>query len=944
MVRTTFPTLAQRTTREPTDQIAVQPAGDVAPRRMLISALIEGLGDGVVIEDPPTGDPIQPSADTLNRLLYRHSVLYRTEAMGATGPQLRVAATADFAGAPLPGNLRLTRWLGVFDTQQVLTDKTAGDFWYVSAHPGSLTVARTLSGRLTSATLHLDETEFAGQWETEEQAWSHITRVGQLVVHRDASGDYQMYVSTGTPGAVTYRFVALVNGATWTREEIQALIDATASVIRQLPAYPAEGDRDNKVPKFDGNTLNWEVDAGDTGGARDDTARNQIANARALLTDVARSTKAVNEYLLSPTDDSPIRVYRSDGLEGIRRAADLDGNYWVVIRDVDDLIASGSRNNAAINEIRVFIANSSGVGTQVDLQSWTYITGPLIVPVNVSAAEEAQVQAAISTTPGFVRFALGFYRDNVLVGSRHFYDLPINARLQTPSGKLPEVSQADAEAGTSTTFSSWSPQRVAQAIAALSAATSGLTQNQVLALLPPFLDMRLEPAGIPSNEYPETLDLLLDIASGDSRTVTDVTLTIGLSTITGVRTALSSSGGLVRFTLNQATRTSLRDNTQSSDESRQVTVTFTRSDSSTFSTNLAFLVNDPAFEPTAPEVSQADAEAGTSTTFSVWSPQRVAQAIAELAGGGLTQQQILHLLPPFHDIRFDPPGVSGTDLPNIIRVTMGVASGATRTVTNVALTIAGQRMTRGTLSNLQSRGGVVPFTWTSMGVKDNVENNLDSTTQTIEGDVTFTFSDGATSPAYRISFLVNDPTFADPPEVAQADAEAGTSTTFALWSPERVAQAIAALETAPFVPRSVYTGPEIQPGATTWTAMDIDEDIVANSQYQFIILRRRAGSTSEEVANLPRADTAKGPTLSFLGSLLRDQVNDGTGSYDDNLERPMLGLVFGRMEGGGARPFQVAYGNAAAQAAAQSGKTRLFVHFLGGGEGSYRVHDLIRLS
>ena len=33
-----------------------------------------------------------------------------------------------------------------------------------------------------------------------------------------------------------------------------------------LPAYPSEGSRDNKVPKFAGNTLGWEVDATGSGG------------------------------------------------------------------------------------------------------------------------------------------------------------------------------------------------------------------------------------------------------------------------------------------------------------------------------------------------------------------------------------------------------------------------------------------------------------------------------------------------------------------------------------------------------------------------------------------------------------------------------------------------------------------------------------------------------
>ena len=39
------------------------------------------------------------------------------------------------------------------------------------------------------------------------------------------------------------------------------------AAIRQLPEFPAEGSRDNKVPKFDGDTLGWEADeVGSLGG------------------------------------------------------------------------------------------------------------------------------------------------------------------------------------------------------------------------------------------------------------------------------------------------------------------------------------------------------------------------------------------------------------------------------------------------------------------------------------------------------------------------------------------------------------------------------------------------------------------------------------------------------------------------------------------------------
>ena len=47
-----------------------------------------------------------------------------------------------------------------------------------------------------------------------------------------------------------------------------------------LPTLPAEGSRDNRVPKFDGDTLGWELDATSTGGSgiSESDARNLIAD------------------------------------------------------------------------------------------------------------------------------------------------------------------------------------------------------------------------------------------------------------------------------------------------------------------------------------------------------------------------------------------------------------------------------------------------------------------------------------------------------------------------------------------------------------------------------------------------------------------------------------------------------------------------------------------
>lgn len=45
-------------------------------------------------------------------------------------------------------------------------------------------------------------------------------------------------------------------------------LDTKIDAVRQLPAFPAEGSRDDKIPKFDGDTLGWEDDTGGTGGTK----------------------------------------------------------------------------------------------------------------------------------------------------------------------------------------------------------------------------------------------------------------------------------------------------------------------------------------------------------------------------------------------------------------------------------------------------------------------------------------------------------------------------------------------------------------------------------------------------------------------------------------------------------------------------------------------------
>ena len=68
--------------------------------------------------------------------------------------------------------------------------------------------------------------------------------------------------------------------------KVKTYVDARASqqdtaiaAIRQLPAFPSTGSRDNKVPKFDGNDLKWEEDATGDGDTLTGTSDTDIGGA-----------------------------------------------------------------------------------------------------------------------------------------------------------------------------------------------------------------------------------------------------------------------------------------------------------------------------------------------------------------------------------------------------------------------------------------------------------------------------------------------------------------------------------------------------------------------------------------------------------------------------------------------------------------------------------------
>ncbi|MCY3920047.1 MAG: hypothetical protein OXG38_09610 [Chloroflexi bacterium] len=79
----------------------------------------------------------------------------------------------------------------------------------------------------------------------------------------------------------------------------QAKADANAAL--NLPPFPAEGSRDNKVPKFDGDALGWEPDAGTGGGSGTDPAGVTYLEGR---------VKRLDDLTVDIEDDAAHRVYQ----------------------------------------------------------------------------------------------------------------------------------------------------------------------------------------------------------------------------------------------------------------------------------------------------------------------------------------------------------------------------------------------------------------------------------------------------------------------------------------------------------------------------------------------------------------------------------------------------------------------------------------------------------
>ena len=127
---------------------------------------------------------------------------------------------------------------------------------------------------------------------------------------------------------------------------------ADAIMARLLPDLPAEGSRDNKIPKFDGNVLGWELDAGGTGGGLTSDQVTAIANARAA----ARFTDEEKTKLAAAVITSDLDPYGL-GFIGIypryMRFDQLDENIIIAFGEVHEPYDEANRIEVSFNGVQV---------------------------------------------------------------------------------------------------------------------------------------------------------------------------------------------------------------------------------------------------------------------------------------------------------------------------------------------------------------------------------------------------------------------------------------------------------------------------------------------------------------------------------------------------------------------------------------------------------------
>ena len=145
----------------------------------------------------------------------------------------------------------------------------------------------------------------------------------------------------------------------------------------ELPEFPPEGERDKKVAKFEGDTLGWEVDAGDTGGARDQTARDAATN--------AQETADANKLAIDTLESTGTEVSGAIGVvpKNIDAIADIDGDYILAVNDLN-IEYLNSKN---VDQYEIWVKEES---IHTSTGTWTPVSD-FQVPFNVSTTEETGI-------------------------------------------------------------------------------------------------------------------------------------------------------------------------------------------------------------------------------------------------------------------------------------------------------------------------------------------------------------------------------------------------------------------------------------------------------------------------------------------------------------------------------------------------------------------------
>lgn len=353
-------------------------------------------------------------------------------------------------------------------------------------------------------------------------------------------------------------------------------------------------------------------------------------------------------------------VFTSAWLRGIVDTADLDGDYFLVVWNQERIIPQqyrpGSTTADPIDNLQLFVAAADGtLATVHRVQGYVYRSGVLVVPFNVSAAEESAAGQAVASTPGRIRWALQGNNVNARQSGPFYHQMPINSGFVAPSGgggpvtfdstAQPISDTADGGDRSTASRGDHIHELELNADHFIFVGDTTLTAQAALVnrTLPPFKTVLLSPGGIPGDDMVKRVRVVLHERNSGTPSIANVQLsisgqTIGLaesggSPITPVSGLATASRGELVFELTDAQVSGIGDNITGTHIDVEVTFTFAAASGRTAHVeSLTFGTNDPAFAaPPAPTpAAPTDTEIGGALTVSSrgnWNEYTITEAI-----------------------------------------------------------------------------------------------------------------------------------------------------------------------------------------------------------------------------------------------------------------------------------------------------------------------------